>query len=97
MKPELQAYYYKHRLVLEEMKAAAIATIPCQTSVYRMYYDCPCGAKNLVCKNLQFHFLSLKHREKCGSLDNVHVGVSDELLPDKTEPGPAPLLTNNAN
>jgi hypothetical protein len=84
MKPELQEYYYKHRLVLEQMKQEAIATIPCQRATTKMWYECSCGA-TVVAKNLQFHFLSLKHREKCGSLDNVHVGVSDELLPDNPE------------
>lgn len=58
----LRAYYEQHRETLDAMKRAAIASVPCQTSFNRMYYDCPCGAKQLGCKNLQFHFCSLRHR-----------------------------------
>jgi len=69
MKPEYQEYYNLHRETLEQMKADAIATIPCQRATTKMYYDCECGAKNLVCKNLQFHFLSNKQRSICGDIE----------------------------
>ena len=62
MQPSYRAYYEQHRKELDDMKRAAVASVPCQTSFYRMYYDCPCGAKQLVCKTLQFHFCSLRHR-----------------------------------
>ncbi len=67
MTPEHQAYYLKHRTTLEQLKADAIASVPCQRSVYKMMYDCECGA-TVICKNLQFHFISAKHRTACGSL-----------------------------
>lgn len=58
----------QHREKLEEMKREAIASIPCQRSHYKMYYDCPCGSKQIIVKNLQFHFCSTKHRAACGDL-----------------------------
>lgn len=67
MKEEYREYYAKHRIALEKMKADAIATIPCQRATTKMWYDCPCGA-NVVAKNLQFHFLSDKHRSVFGDL-----------------------------
>ena len=67
MTPEQQVYYLKHRTTLEQLKADAIASVPCQRSVYKMNYECPCGA-TVICKNLQFHFLSVKHRSVCGDL-----------------------------
>ena len=70
MKPEYRAYYEQHRVQLEKMKRDAIDTIPCQRSHYKMQYDCPCGAF-VVVKNLQFHFISAKHRVVCGSLGDA--------------------------
>ena len=67
MTPDQQAYYIKHRAALEQMKRDAIASVPCQRSVSKMIYDCECGA-TVICKNLQFHFLSVKHRSVCGDL-----------------------------
>lgn len=69
MKPEYQEYLDKHRGALERMKAEAMASIPCQRATTKMYYDCPCGAKNLVVKNLAMHFISDKHRSICGDLE----------------------------
>jgi hypothetical protein len=71
MKPEYQAYYEQHKGTLEQMKRDAIDTIPCQRSHTKMHYNCACGAKNIVVKNLQFHFISAKHRSVCGSLGDA--------------------------
>jgi hypothetical protein len=67
MKPEDRAYYEQNRQRLEQMKREAIASIPCQRAVTKMWYDCPCGA-SIVAKNLQFHYVSKRHRSVCGHL-----------------------------
>jgi hypothetical protein len=72
MKDEYWQYYTTHRTVLDKMKVDAIASVPCQRSVYKMVYECECGA-SVVCKNLQFHFVSKKHRDVCGDLDSSAV------------------------
>ena len=71
MKPEYHAYYQQHREQLEQMKRDAIDTILCQRSHCKMQYCCPCGAIGIVVKNLQFHFISAKHRSVCGSLGDA--------------------------
>ena len=67
MKPDTQAYLDLHKEKLLEMKEQAIKSIRCQRSIRKMIYDCPCGAK-VGCKQLQFHFISKKHRKVCGDL-----------------------------
>lgn len=67
MKPDTQAYYDLHKEKLLQMKEQAIKSISCQRSIRKMVYDCPCGAA-VGCKQLQFHFISKKHRKVCGDL-----------------------------
>lgn len=67
MKPDSQAYLDLHKEKLLEMKEQAIKSIQCQRSIRKMIYDCPCGAR-VGCKQLQFHFISKKHRKVCGDL-----------------------------
>ncbi len=70
MKPEYRAYYEQHHQMLESMKRDAIASIPCQRAVTKMRYDCPCGV-SIGCKNLQFHYVSSRHRSVCGDLGDA--------------------------
>ena len=67
MKPESQAYFDMHKEKLIEMKQQAINSINCQRSIKKMVYDCPCGA-TIGCKQLDYHFISKKHRKVCGDL-----------------------------
>ncbi len=70
MKPEYRTYYEQHHKQLEQMKREAIASSPCQRAVTKMWHNCPCGAL-VGCKNLQFHFVSGKHRSVCGDLGDA--------------------------
>ena len=67
MKPDTQAYLDMHKAQLLEMKQKAIDSIKCQRSIRKMDYDCPCGA-TIGCKQLEYHFISRKHRKVCGDL-----------------------------
>nr|WPF46510.1 MAG: hypothetical protein [Lake Baikal virophage 4] len=67
MKTETQAYLDMHKAKLLEMKEEAIQSVWCKQALRKMVYDCPCGAR-VGCKQLQFHFISMKHRKVCGDL-----------------------------
>ena len=70
MTPQTTAYYNMHRKQLLEMKEEAIKSIACQTTIKRMFHNCPCGAV-VGCKQLDYHFISIKHRRVCGDLPNL--------------------------
>ena len=80
MKPDVQAYFDLHKTTLLDMKEKAIASVQCKRSIRKMVYDCPCGA-TIGCKQLQYHFISKKHRSVMGDL---------------TAPADAPLETTHS-
>lgn len=67
MKPDDAAYFEAHKSTLLAMKEAAIASIPLKRAIRKMEYNCPCGTI-IGCKQLQYHFISKKHRKVCGDL-----------------------------
>jgi len=67
MKPDTQSYFDLHKKTLLDMKEQAIASVPYKRSIKKMVYHCPCGAV-IGCKQLQYHFISKKHRSVMGDL-----------------------------
>lgn len=67
MKPDTAAYLAMHKETLLAMKEAAIASVQLKRAIRKMVYDCPCGA-SVGCKQLQYHFISKKHRKVCGDI-----------------------------
>lgn len=67
MKPDTQAYFDLHKKTLLDMKEQAIASVFLKRALKKMVYDCPCGAV-VGCKQLQYHFISKKHRSVMGDL-----------------------------
>lgn len=67
MTEETLAYYTKHRAKLLEMKESAIKSVNGQRAIRKMLYQCQCGAV-VGCKQLDYHFVSQKHRKVCGDL-----------------------------
>nr|WPF46450.1 MAG: hypothetical protein [Lake Baikal virophage 2] len=71
MKQSHRQYYALHRASLEQLKADAMAAMGIQRSAYKMFYDCACGSTKLQCKNLEFHFMTKKHRKACGEVPSL--------------------------
>lgn len=67
MKPDVAAYFELHKETLLDMKEAAMDSIQFKRAIRKMVYECPCGA-SVGCKQLQYHFVSKKHRKVCGDL-----------------------------
>jgi hypothetical protein len=67
MKPNTQAYFDLHKKTLLDMKEKAIASVILKRALKKMVYECPCGAV-VGCKQLQYHFISKKHRSVMGDI-----------------------------
>lgn len=75
MKPDTQFYFDLHKETLLDMKEKAIASVLYKRALKKMVYHCPCGAV-IGCKQLQYHFISKKHRSVMGDIivpEDVHL------------------------
>jgi hypothetical protein len=67
MKDHVREYYFRNQTRLEQMRRDAIASIPCQRPLHKMFMTCECGA-TIGVKNIIQHYMSSKHRSVCGDI-----------------------------